>query len=207
MSDKITSQTLAFAGICQAAALVQQLARQGNCDDQEFYQTLHSIIETDPQNPLAVFGSHQHLRLGYQTIINQLSAEASDRNGEITRYIVGLIALESKIGKRRDLMNMLGERVSQVKRQLTHFDLTSESVLANLASIYSDIISPNGPKIQVAGTPLYLQQPVYQHKIRALLLAGIRACVLWRQVGGRRHHIIFSRKKLTQQAQKMITQF
>ena len=38
-----------------------------------------------------------------------------------------------------------------MKRQLHHFDLLDEQVLANLASIYSEHISPIGPRIQVAG--------------------------------------------------------
>ncbi|XMR37004.1 DUF489 family protein [Escherichia coli] len=50
----------------------------------------------------------------------------------------------------------------------------------------TDAVRPIGPRIQVAGTPLFLQQPLVQHKVRALLLAGIRACVLWRQLGGSR---------------------
>ena len=101
---------------------------------------------------------------------------------------------------------MLGERISQVKRQLHHFDLLDEQVLANLASIYSEHISPIGPRIQVAGTPIYLQQPLVQHKVRALLLAGIRATVLWRQVGGRRRHILFARKKLVAAARSTLNQ-
>ena len=37
-----------------------------------------------------------------------------------------------------------------------------------------------------------------QHKVRALLLAGIRAAVLWRQLGGSRAQIIFARKKMVE---------
>ena len=104
--------------------------------------------------------------------------------------------------KRKDILNMLGERISQVGRQQQHFDLLDEQILANMASIYSDLISPIGPRIQVAGTPLFLQQPLVQHKVRALLLAGIRAAVLWRQLGGSRTQIIFARKKMVELAKR-----
>ncbi|OYD26184.1 high frequency lysogenization protein HflD [Oceanimonas baumannii] len=202
MSHSLENQTLAFAGICQAARLVQQVARQGVIDDKEVLATtLNSILVTDAEQTADVYGGHDNLRLGYNTLIEQLNGDSNKKDAELTRYLVGVVALERKLAKRRDLMSMLGERISQVKRQLHHFDLLDEQVLANLAGIYSDIVSPIGPRIQVAGNPSFLQQPMVQHQIRALLLAGIRSAVLWRQLGGKRRHILFSRKRLVAQAQ------
>ena len=205
MSDKQAIRTMAFAAICQAAHLVQQVSRTGTCEDESLRQTLSGILVTDPESPQDVFGE-AHLKEGYKAIVEQLGHGSSPKNAELTRYVVSLIALERKLSGRRDVLNMLGERISQVKRQLHHFDLLDEQVLANLASIYSEHISPIGPRIQVAGTPVYLQQPLVQHKVRALLLAGIRATVLWRQVGGRRRHILFSRGKMVASARSMLNQ-
>ncbi|GAA3535342.1 high frequency lysogenization protein HflD [Zobellella aerophila] len=205
MSYNLENQTLAFAGMCQAAALVQQVARQGTIEDKDTLScTLNSILATDAAQTVDIYGNHDNVRLGYQTLIDQLNSDSSKKNAELTRYLVGLVALERKLAKRRDLLAMLGERIQQVKRQLHHFELLDEQVLANLAGIYSDIVSPIGPRIQVAGNPTYLQQSLVQHQIRALLLAGIRAAVLWRQLGGRRRHILFSRKKLVAQAQSAL---
>ena len=205
MSDKQAIRTMAFAAICQAAHLVQQVSRTGTCEDESLRQTLSGILVTDPDSPQDVFGE-SNLKEGYKAIVEQLGHGSSPKNAELTRYVVSLIALERKLSGRRDVLNMLGERISQVKRQLHHFDLLDEQVLANLASIYSEHISPIGPRIQVAGTPVYLQQPLVQHKVRALLLAGIRATVLWRQVGGRRRHILFARKKLVAAARSTLNQ-
>ena len=205
MSDKQAIRTMAFAAICQAAHLVQQVSRTGTCEDESLRQTLSGILVTDPESPQDVFGE-ANLKEGYKAIVEQLGHGSSPKNAELTRYVVSLIALERKLSGRRDVLNMLGERISQVKRQLHHFDLLDEQVLANLASIYSEHISPIGPRIQVAGTPVYLQQPLVQHKVRALLLAGIRATVLWRQVGGRRRHILFSRGKMVASARSMLNQ-
>ncbi|MBR9858253.1 MAG: high frequency lysogenization protein HflD [Gammaproteobacteria bacterium] len=202
MSHSLENQTLAFAGICQAASLVQQVAREGSINDKSLFEaTLNSILVTDAEQSVDIYGGHASLSLGYQTLIDQLGNNSSRKNAELTRYLVGIVALERKLAKRRDLMSMLGERINQVKRQLHHFELLDEQVLANLASVYSDIVSPIGPRIQVAGNPTYLQQPLVQHQIRALLLAGIRSAVLWRQLGGKRRHILFSRKRLVAQAQ------
>jgi len=99
---------------------------------------------------------------------------------------------------------MMGQRLDQVKRQLHHFTINDDAVIANMASIYSDIISPLGAKIHVAGSPNQLQQQAVQQKIRTLLLAGVRAAVLWRQVGGKRRHLFFSRKALVKTAKQQL---
>lgn len=205
MSHNLENQTLAFAGICQAAHLVQQVARQGSIDNKAtLTATLNSILVTDAEQTADVYGGQDQLTLGYQTIVDQLSNKSARKNAELTRYLVGIVALERKLAKRQDLMAMLGERINQVKRQRHHFELLDEQILAGLASIYSDIVSPIGPRIQVAGNPTYLQQTPVQHQIRALLLAGIRSAVLWRQLGGKRRHILFARKQLVARAQSAL---
>ncbi|ART78786.1 high frequency lysogenization protein HflD [Oceanisphaera avium] len=205
MSHSLENKTLAFAGICQAVSLVQQVARQGTIKDKApLSATLNSILVTDADNTADIYGGQGQLTLGYQTIVDQLGNNDSRKNAELTRYLVGTLALERKLAKRKDLMAMLGERINQVKRQRHHFELLDEQVLANFASIYSDIISPIGPRIQVAGEPSFLQQSLVQHQIRALLLAGIRSAVLWRQLGGQRRQILFNRKRMVALAQSAL---
>lgn len=52
--------------------------------------------------------------------------------------------------------------------------------------------------------PAVLQSPQVQAKVRATLLAGIRAAVLWHQVGGGRLQLMFSRNRLTTQAKQIL---
>ena len=87
--------------------------------------------------------------------------------------MVSLIALERKLAKRKDILNMLGSGSARSAASSSISICSTSRSWANMASIYSDLISPIGPRIQVAGTPLFLQQPLVQHKVRALLLAGI----------------------------------
>jgi len=126
------------------------------------------------------------------------------KDPELTRYIISLINLERKLIKQPKQLTQLGERIDASKKQLVHYDITSETLISSFASIYSDIISPLGARIQVTGEPSMLKQTVNQHKIRALLLAGIRAAVLWRQVGGKRRNILFSRSKIVRTAQQLL---
>ncbi|WP_374761772.1 high frequency lysogenization protein HflD [Shewanella baltica] len=195
---------MAFAGILQAIAQVQHLARHGELDNAELAASLNTILVTNPDNTPDVYQDKIVLQKGYKLILNQLG-DSSQKDVEITRYLVGVLALERKLVRSNSGLGMLAERINQVNRQLHHFAITDEQVIANLASIYSDIISNLGPKIQISGNPVCLQRPIIQQKIRALLLAAMRSAVLWRQLGGKRRHLVFARKAIVDTAKKSLT--
>ncbi|OAN18397.1 lysogenization protein HflD [Photobacterium jeanii] len=202
MAYSLYDRTIAFAGICQAVKLVQKVARDGTCDSDELAACLNSITVTDPANTLEIFGDEESLRLGLETLTAEIDNTPS--GNEITRYLVSVMALERKLSSRRDSMAQLGERLDVIKRQSEHFELLDDQMISNIASVYLDTISPLGPRIQVTGTPAHLQQPAVQHKVRALLLAAVRSAVLWRQVGGKRRHLIFGRKQMVEQAKILL---
>ncbi|WP_372932821.1 high frequency lysogenization protein HflD [Shewanella putrefaciens] len=204
MNEQLINRTMAFAGILQAIAQVQHLARHGELDNAELAASLNTILVTNPDNTADVYPDKIVLQKGYKLILNQLG-DSSQKDVEITRYLVGVLALERKLVRSNSGLGMLAERINQVNRQLHHFAITDEQVVANLASIYSDIISNLGPKIQISGNPACLQRPIVQHKIRALLLAAIRSAVLWRQLGGKRRHLVFARKAIVDTAKKSLT--
>jgi high frequency lysogenization protein len=195
-------RTIAFAGMCQAVALVQQVAQNGHCDSDAFATSLQAIVNLNPNNTVDVFGNEANLKVGLQCLVNGIDSTPS--GGEVTRYLISLMALERKLHTRRDAMAQLGDRLQMLERQVEHFDLLDDTMISNLASVYLDVISPIGPRIQVTGTPTVLQQTANQQKVRALLLSGIRCAVLWRQVGGKRRHLIFGRKKMIEQAQILL---
>jgi len=205
-------QTLTFAAICQVAFQVQQVSRSGNINDDDLSLLLQSIIEMSPDNTLAVYGGDiANLEQGLKLLVDHLgdsstSAKTKEKDPEFTRYIISLINLERRLAKNPKQLSLLGERIEACERQLAHFSITSETLVASFASIYSDIISPLGSRIQVTGEPSILKQTATQHKIRSLLLAGIRAAVLWRQVGGKRRTILFSRKKIVNTAKALLQQ-
>ncbi|HAS6143057.1 TPA: high frequency lysogenization protein HflD [Vibrio vulnificus] len=202
MANTLYDRTIAFAGMCQAVALVQQIARNGHCDQDAFETSIKAILNTNPANTLDVFGNESQLKLGLECLVKGI--DSTPTGSEVTRYLISLMALERKLMGRNDAMSQLGDRIQMVQRQTEHYDLFEEQMISNVASIYLDVISPIGPRIQVTGTPTVLQQTSNQHKVRALLLSGIRCAVLWRQVGGRRRHLIFGRKKMVEQAQILL---
>jgi high frequency lysogenization protein len=202
VANSLYDRTIAFAGICQAVSLVQQVAKEGECDHVAFNASMTAIANTSPSSTLNVFGSESDLRIGLKCLAHGI--DGSPDGSDITRYIISLMALERKLNATPDAMSTLGSRISLIEHQLDHYDLDDSQMIANIASIYLDVISPVGPRIQVTGTPAVLQQTHVQHKVRALLLSGIRSAVLWRQVGGKRRHLIFGRKKMVEQAEILL---
>ena len=198
----MNEQTLTLAAICQTAYLVQQISRKGQTDEEAIKVMLQSILNTSPENTLDVYGGElANLKIGLETLLAHLGNQSSAKDPELTRYVVSLISLERRLKPK--IMNQLANSIEQSKRQLLHYDIQSETMLASLAGIYSENISPLSSPIQVAGNPEFLKNTLNQHKIRALLLAGIRATVLWRQVGGKRRTILFSRAKLVACAEQL----
>ncbi|MDF0535255.1 high frequency lysogenization protein HflD [Shewanella sp. A32] len=197
-------RTMALAATLQAVAQVQYIARHGETDDEQLAAALNTILVTDPDSIDDIYPDKKVLANGYRWVINQLG-DNHQKDVEITRYLVGLLALERKLSRNNAALAMMSERIQQIHRQLQHFTITDEQVIANFADIYSDIISNLGPKIQISGNPHILQQKSVQNKIRALLLAAMRSAVLWRQLGGKRRQLVFSRKAIVDTANNSLS--
>ncbi|MGL9769535.1 MAG: high frequency lysogenization protein HflD [Sodalis sp. (in: enterobacteria)] len=199
--------TLALAGVCQSAQLVQQLAYQSQCDEESLRISFHSLLDLNPPAVHAVYGDNPaHLRMGLETVQSVLNALSREGLGaELTRYTLGMIVLERKLNGNRGAQTELSRCIDELDHQLSHFDLLSNTFISAMARIYTDIISPLGPRIQVTGAPAALQNTQIQDKVRAVLLAGIRSAVLWRQVGGSRLQLIFARNRLCKEAKEILS--
>jgi high frequency lysogenization protein len=200
----INDRTLALAGVFQSAWLVDQVSRTGKVPQSEYETIIGSLFEFSPVNTEAVFGSHYEIRRGLQTLVEQLESREETRNLYIMRYAIGLLILERKLGAKPAMLQKIGNDLENAGHQIRHFGLTHENVIARLADIYSHTISTLTPRIMVSGENSYLQVQDNANKVRALLLAGIRAAVLWRQCGGNRWQLFFQRKKYLQQAKRLL---
>ncbi len=79
-------------------------------------------------------------------------------------------------------------------------------VLPELDLLYRETLGRLTPRIQVRGSASTLQVQENVFIIRALLFGGVRAAVLWRQLGGKRMHLVFGRRRIIALAQRMITE-
>lgn len=188
-------QVLALAGIFQAAALVQAMARKGSVDHQAFTASIYSVLQLNATSTEAVFGGRAGLRRGLEVLCQHMAGRAGPSSKEIMRYVVSLLLLERKLMKRGDLLAAIEGGVRSAATQAAFFFPAHGNVVAKLADVYSTTLSTLLPRIIVTGEPCYLQSPENVNKIRALLLAGIRASVLWRQLGGSRWQLLLWRAK------------
>ena len=195
---------LALAGVCQAAALVQSVARTGCADAQAVETSISSILVMNPDSPQQVYGSLPNLKVGFAALVAQLDNESRHKDAEITRYIASILSLERKLSKHKTALGQLADRISHVQRQLAHVDFEHSQIMSSLASVYTDVVSPLAPKIQIAGNQQNLSLENNQHKVRALLLAGVRSAVLWRQMGGKRRHILFHKSQILKAAKQAL---
>lgn len=194
------NQTIAMAALCEAALLIQQVSKGQAFDSQALATLVGGIMNTAPENVDQVYPNLASLKQGSYLLVHQLSGQATSKDVEVTRYLAGMMSLSKKLLNNQTALTGLSTSLKEVERRLEHFDITDASIIGNFADIYSKNISPIGQKIKVIGTPQNLKQPIIQNQVRAVLLAGVRAAVLWRQMGGKRRQFIFSRNKILKSA-------
>ncbi len=202
--NTLTHQVIALAGIAQSAALVHQLATNGKADELELETTLGSLLKTDSESVLEIYGNDlANLKLGLEQLDKQLTGY------EITypdqaRYAASMVFLEQKLSEQSAMIKTISIGIERAKAQTDHFSVLHENVLANFGDIYVQTVSKLQPRIMVNGVPDYLSRPDVANKIRACLLAGIRSAMLWKQCGGRRWKFLLYRKKIQTETQRLL---
>ncbi|TVQ88441.1 MAG: lysogenization regulator HflD [Chromatiaceae bacterium] len=190
---------IALAGLYQAAHCVQRIASRGSLDTAHLQPCIYSLFQIDAANVPAVFGPPGAVATGARQIIAQLTGQP-ERNLDLTRYVIALLGHERTLAGRSDMLAAIRDGIEVAAAVRGDRPLLERTVIERLASLYAATISKLEPRIVVRGNPLYLQNLENQERIRALLLAGIRAAMLWRQVGGRRTQILFGRRRLLELA-------
>lgn len=186
-------QTLALAGIYQVASLVKQVANTGKANSAQIEASLETLFRFDASSVEDVYGSVAGVAHGIK-VLKQHLKDKSERDIEITRYVISLIMLERKLSNNPGMLDDISKRLSDIESQLEFFTLNHDNTYAKLGQLYKDTISTLGPKIMVSGEQPYLSNDRTANKVRALLLAGIRSAVLWKQCGGSKWQFLFGRK-------------
>ncbi len=204
VDQKLTNIVLALAGIFQTALLVKSIAETGQTNDIAFKASINSLYKIDAPDVPSIYDGNVSVLMGLQELKLWCDKDVNYKNIDVNRYVYSLMYLERKIAHDKAKLNILSRRVKQAISQANYFTGTHPTVLASLASIYVDLFGSYSFRIQVLGAAEVLNKVEIANKIRALLLAGIRSAVLWRQVGGGRLQLIFSRYKIFQISQQLI---
>lgn len=199
----LTNQTIALAGIAQVAVLVQQLATTGSCDQDALEASIGSVLKIDSDGVAEIYGGLPGLKLGFEQLNGQISGEKPP-NPDQARYAASIVFLENKLAKRKDFLATIHAGIVKAQAQAEQFGPVHENVMANLGDLYHSTISTLQPRIMVNGDQQFLSSHAIANKIRALLLAGIRSALLWRQCGGSRWKFIFYRRRIQDELQHLM---
>ncbi|EKD75221.1 MAG: hypothetical protein ACD_44C00201G0020 [uncultured bacterium] len=210
MKNKLTkweAVTLSLAGIFQSALLVRELARKGEIDQTIFENMINSILKINADSVLEIYNGVEGVKIGLKALPNLLSKKTKKGDSEIIRYSISLIYLEKKFSNSPQFKKTLLRRIQQAQSQANHLAVTHPLVIDTLANAFLQSIAQFHYRIQVVGGANHLKNDEIVSKIRALLLAGIRSVVLWRQVGGSKWQLIFFRRKIIETAKKLSARY
>ncbi len=203
MLNNNDDRVIALAGILQAAHLVNRTAQHGMADQAALEASLGSVLKLDANSAREVFGGLTGIETGLRQIEQQIGRE---RNPLEQRYVINLMQLEPRLRARPDLLERIRDGVQQAQELAVERPSTGDEVVACLAETYSETVSTLSPRIMVTGEPNQLNRPEIANRIRALLLAGVRAAVLWHQCGGGRLKLLFQARKTVENARRLLAE-
>ena len=201
--SRLEQQTVALAGVAQAARLVDQLSRTGSYPMEFLEPSIHSLFAFDADNVEDIFGGLPGVKLGLHNLSSLLASRQSQENREIVRYVFSMLYLERRFAADAQMMAVVHSRLQHASFRAEHFANHVNDVCHSVSGIYQDTLSNLKFRIKVNGSAQHLQNPQNADIIRAVLLAGIRAAFLWRQLGGRRWKLVMQRKRMLEAAQNL----
>jgi high frequency lysogenization protein len=196
--------TLALAGVFQAASLVKQVATTGMANSAVIESSLETLFKFDADSVEDVYGGVAGVGAGIRELNRQLSSTRNDRDMEITRYVISMLTLEKKLSANRAMLEQIANTLENIKSGLDYFSLMHENTILKIGQLYKDTVSNLNPRIIVSGEQTHLGNENNASRIRALLLAGLRSAILWRQCGGSRLSVLFNRKSYENESKLLL---
>ena len=199
----VEQRTLALAGVAQAARIVDLAAKTGSWPTPFVEASIHSLFCFDPDAVDTVFGTPQGIRLGLEQLSACLGLSQDEASADTLRYTLAILQLERRFAPRDDLQAIVHSRLKHTAYKAENFSSDIKGLSANISSIYQDTLSTLPYRIKVTGSAQHLNNPHVADVVRALLMCGVRAAFLWRQLGGTRLKLMFSRGAVRESAARM----
>ena len=203
MSNTFDDRVLALAGMLQALAQVRRIADTGQSDSSQVQAALDSVFRIDAHSTEAVFSSANGLRTGLRQLRDYLANGNKDE--ALGKLALAVLQLERRFVRTGAMVNQVQTALVRLQPKANTLGSTHADVVSELAKLYADTLSHLRPRVMVQGNPHYLGQAGVVAEIRALLLAALRAAVLWRQLGGSLWDFVFSRRQMAAAIDARIT--
>lgn len=205
-SKPTKQQALALAAIFQASNQVYKLAYTGDSDIETMEFSMSTLLNQNPDSLGQLYGPIDNLQDGLVTMqrfLENAKNISEPRHKEVISYVMSSIHLASKLSSDQQLLSKIENGIDKARLQAEHFSMIHDNVVTNVGALYQDTISKMRLRIQVMGSAVYLQQSGVAARIRCMLFAAIRNAFLWRQLGGKRRHLLLQRKAFVEVINKL----
>lgn len=201
MNHDIYHRTLALSALLQFICNVNKLANQGVIEPAMLNLAINSIIRLESNTLEEIYGGLANLKEGFRCLQEQLGSHGvNEDRKEMLNYTNNIFHLERKLVNNPKISTRLESGLRTIARQYNYFQSPHENIIHSVDILYQETISQLGSRIMVQGDPNLLIIDRIAAQIRLLLLAAVRATVLWRQAGGNRIRLLIERNKILQQA-------
>lgn len=209
INQKVIDQCIALAGLTQAIRTVQNIAWKGTTNDTDFKAVLASILRIDATSAAAVYGGSFEVSSGLRFLSKQIDPRHKEKDPEFVNLVINVMTLQSQLNNNQALMQKLAEETNTLSTKFLDLEFYTnddlfEELIESTSKAYEKTLSQLPNRIQVKGEPQYLKIHANQIRVRASLLAAIRACFLWRQSGGSRWHFLFKKGVLLEGIQYLV---
>ncbi len=202
---EIAERTLALAGVVQAAQLADRLACTGEAPEESIASSVGSLFAFNPASTEAVFGGAQGVKFGLRTLCD-ITEGGMGRYGPAIRYARDMISLEKSMRRDLSMGSILHHRLESLQRNRSISAEDIDDVCTELNNIYQDTLSTMTPRIRLNGIRRHLSDNSVAHRLRGLMMAGVRAAMLWRQVGGSYLRLLTERRQMQRAARGWLEQ-
>lgn len=187
-------RVLALGALLVALSQVRRIAETGQSDTATLQVALDSVFRLDAADTAAAVGGVDAVRPGLRLLRDYLAGTNKDE--ALGKLAMAVMQLERRFVADAAMTERVRTGLRALQGPVERLGSPHHDVVAGLASLYADTISHLRPRVMVQGNPHYLGQAGVVAEIRSLLLAALRAAVLWRQMGGSLWDFLFRRRDM-----------
>ena len=117
----IRQQTLALAGVAQAARIVDLAANTGSWPEPFVEASIYSLFCFEPEAVETVFGTPQGIRLGLEQLSACLRMNQDPAAADTLRYTMAMLQLERHFSARDDMQLIIHSRLKHTAYKPENF--------------------------------------------------------------------------------------
>lgn len=201
------NRVIALAALFQSCQAVHDLANSGTAESPSEQCLTKSLFQFEPDSTIDIYGNNLASLQSGLTLLSKLAELQNQKEfTAIAKYALSLLGLNKQLEKNKDMLSVIHSRLQHAGFHQEHFSDDIASMTHKIAGIYQDTISTLSFRIHVKGNMQLLTQDAISDRVRAMLFAGIRAAMLWQQLGGSKWQLLFKRTEIEKISKKLLTQ-